>query len=80
MVNFSISKNVQKCMFCACKYYVLKLMYKHEKRLSKLAKNICFINKCPFKSSPRSAYYVTVTPYGSDEILFCPPRQLTKDY
>ncbi len=32
-----------------------------------------FINKCSFKSSPRSAYYDTVTPYDSDEVLFRPP-------
>ncbi len=36
--------------------------------------DLLFINKCSFKSSPRSAYYVTVTPYGSDKVLFHPPR------
>ncbi len=37
-------------------------------------KIFCFINKCSFKSSPRSAYYVTVTPYGPDIVLFHPPH------
>ncbi len=35
--------------------------------------DILFYKKIKHKS-PRSAYFCTVTPYGCDEVLFCPPR------